>query len=159
MPYHQDQKGKRYSGPMNVRSPKWNYGTHCVSHQCWCTQTSQKSLQFIMTPVRLRWDQFYTDWCEWGRETHCLLFKTFRENEWRFKNTERELLAVYEALQAYRPYIPGGTCVCYTDHRALIYMHKLENPSHYAMLGGCDWSIRYVLGKHRRHESRSENSV
>ncbi len=50
--------------------------------------------------------------------------------EKRYENTDRELLAVYESLKAYKPYIWGGSCVCYTDHKALLRLcSNTESPT------------------------------
>jgi len=79
--------------------------------------------------------------------------RVFGDAERRYSNTERELLAVFESLKHFRTWIYGGKVVCFTDHKALIYLKTTENPTtrlakwRYFLLGETDWEIRYVPGK------------
>ncbi len=79
--------------------------------------------------------------------------RVLQSQERRYSNTERELLAVYEGLRHFRNYTYGGKCVCFTDHRALVYMKDTANPStrlakwRYTLMGEIDWDLRYVPGK------------
>ncbi len=73
--------------------------------------------------------------------------------EKRYENTDRELLSVYEGLRHFRTYTYGGKCICFTDHRALLYLKDTPNPStrlakwRFTLMGETDWDLRYVPGK------------
>lgn len=63
-----------------------------------------------------------------------------------------ELLAVHFATTHLRPYIYGRHFIVNSDHKPLIYLYNLKNPSSRLSrirleLEECDFEIRYVRGK------------
>ena len=79
--------------------------------------------------------------------------RSFLSAERRYSNTEREMLAMYEGLRNFRPYVYGGACDVYTDHKAIEALRNTENPTQrlakwqYYLMGQVDWKVKYVPGK------------
>ena len=63
------------------------------------------------------------------------------------------MLAVYESLNHYRPYIYGSSCTVFTDHQALVTLKNTENPYprlakfQYTLFGETDWKLEYLPGE------------
>lgn len=57
------------------------------------------------------------------------LSRTLKSAEKNYSITEKELLAVIFCLEQCRPYVHGRKFKIHTDHKALEYIHKLQNPS------------------------------
>lgn len=55
--------------------------------------------------------------------------RTFKNGEKNKPTIEKELLAVHFAITALRPYIYGRKFTIRTDHKPLIYLYSLKNPS------------------------------
>ena len=52
----------------------------------------------------------------------CYVNKTLVDAQLNYMTTEKELLAVFFALEKFRPYILGSKIIVYTDHAALKYL-------------------------------------
>ena len=78
--------------------------------------------------------------------------RVLNKSERRYSNTERELLAIQEGLKNFRSYIYGGQCIVFTDHKAIEFLKRAENPTQriakfqFNLLGATDWRIEYVPG-------------
>ena len=57
--------------------------------------------------------------------------------ESRYSTTDRELLSIVYAVKQFHPYIYGRKTKLYTDHKSLLYLQNLSNPS--------DRHLRYIL--------------
>lgn len=55
--------------------------------------------------------------------------KTLKAREQKFSATELECLAVLHAVETFRPYIERYKFEVITDHNALLWLHKLKNPT------------------------------
>lgn len=55
--------------------------------------------------------------------------RTLTKSEKNFTTTEKELLAVIFATNKFRSYIEGTRCKVITDHAALLWLLKIQNPS------------------------------
>ena len=55
---------------------------------------------------------------------------TLAEAQMNYTTTEKELLAVFYALEKFRPYILGSKIVIYTNHAALKYLFSKRRRSH-----------------------------
>lgn len=53
--------------------------------------------------------------------------RTFKKGELNKPIIEKELMAIHFAVTVLRPYLYGKTV--YSDHKPLIYLYKLNNPS------------------------------
>lgn len=78
--------------------------------------------------------------------------RTFKKGEKNKAIIEKELLAIHFALKTFRHYLYGQKFVVFTDHKPLIYLFKLKNPSSKLMrikmdLEEFDFTIEYIKGK------------
>lgn len=55
--------------------------------------------------------------------------RTFKKGETNKAIIEKELIAIHFALKTFRHYLYGQNFLVYTDHKPLIYLFKLKNPS------------------------------
>lgn len=78
--------------------------------------------------------------------------RTFKKGEINKAIIEKELLAIHFALKTFRPYLYGQKFVVHSDHKPLIYLFKLKNPSSKLMrikmdLEEFDFTIEHIKGK------------
>lgn len=78
--------------------------------------------------------------------------KTFKKGEKNKAIIEKELLAIYHSIMAFRPYIYGKKFKVYTDHKPLVYLFTMNNPSSKLVrikldLEEFDFDIIYIKGK------------
>lgn len=55
--------------------------------------------------------------------------RTFKKGENNKPIIEKELIAIHFAISQFRPYIYGRHFTVYSDHKPLIYLFKMKNPS------------------------------
>lgn len=55
--------------------------------------------------------------------------RTFTRSEQKKATIEQELLAIYWAIQYFRPYLYGRRFVVKTDHRPLVYLFSMKDPA------------------------------
>lgn len=55
--------------------------------------------------------------------------RTFKKGEMNKPIIEKELIAIHFAITVFRPYLYGREFTVYSDHKPLIYLYKLKNPS------------------------------
>lgn len=55
--------------------------------------------------------------------------RTFKKGEINKHITEKELLAIHFALKTFKPYLWGKFFVVFSDHKPLIYLYALKEPS------------------------------
>lgn len=55
--------------------------------------------------------------------------KSLTRQERNYSTSEKELLAVLFGVTKFRPYIEGAHFKVITDHHAIVWLHKLDNPS------------------------------
>lgn len=55
--------------------------------------------------------------------------RTFKKGELNKPIIEKELLAIHFALMIFRPYLYGRRFTVYSDHKPLVYLYKLKNPT------------------------------
>lgn len=55
--------------------------------------------------------------------------RTFKKGENNKPIIENELIAIHFAITQFRPYIYGRHFTVYSDHKPLIYLFKMKNPS------------------------------
>lgn len=78
--------------------------------------------------------------------------RTFKKGEINKAIIEKELIAIHFALKTFRHYLYGQKFIVYTDHKPLIYLFKLKNPSSKLMrikmdLEEFDFTIEYIKGR------------
>lgn len=59
----------------------------------------------------------------------CYMSRTLNQAERKYAVIEKELLAIVYALKQFRPYVYGRKCLIITDHKPLVWLMKLKNPS------------------------------
>lgn len=79
--------------------------------------------------------------------------RTLNETETRYSTIEKELLAIVWACKHFRPYLYGRKFTIYTDHRPLIWLFNLREPSSKLVrwrlkLEEYDYKIIYKKGKY-----------
>ena len=77
--------------------------------------------------------------------------RSLNEHEIRYSVIEKELLSIIHAVQHFRPYLYGHPFTLITDHRALIYINKTDDPTSRLMrwrikLNEYDYTIVYKKG-------------
>lgn len=55
--------------------------------------------------------------------------RTFKKGELNKPIIEKELIAIHFAITVFRPYLYGKEFTVFSDHKPLIYLYKLKNPS------------------------------
>lgn len=78
--------------------------------------------------------------------------KAFTKGESHKSTIEQELTAIHWAVLHFRPYLYGRKFVIKTDHRPLVYLFSLKNPTSKLTRMRCDleeydFSIEYIKGK------------
>lgn len=78
--------------------------------------------------------------------------RTFTKGESKKSTIEQELTAIHWAVTYFRPYLYGQKFLIRTDHRPLIYLFSMKDPSSKltrmrADLEDYDFSIEYIKGK------------
>lgn len=79
--------------------------------------------------------------------------RTLSDTESRYSTIERELLAIIWAVKHFRPYLYGRKFYIYTDHRPLVWLQSLKDPSSKLTrwrlrLQDYDFELIYKKGKH-----------
>lgn len=59
----------------------------------------------------------------------CYMSKTFNKHQIKYNTTQKELLAIIEALRYFRPYVYLRKATIITDHQALVWIMSCKNPS------------------------------
>lgn len=78
--------------------------------------------------------------------------RALNKAEINYCTTEKELLAVVWAVKHFRPYLFGRKFTIQTDHRALVYLFGMTNPSSRLtkfriILEEYDFTVKYIKGK------------
>lgn len=78
--------------------------------------------------------------------------KSFQKGEKNKAIIEKELLAIYHSILAFRPYVYGKKFIVYTDHKPLIYLFSMKNPASKLVrikleLNEYDFEILHINGK------------
>lgn len=78
--------------------------------------------------------------------------KGFTIGESRKSTIEKELTAIHWAMNYFRPYLYGQKFIVKTDHKPLVYLYSLKNPSSKLTrmrleLDEYDYDIEYIKGK------------
>lgn len=78
--------------------------------------------------------------------------KTYQKGEKNKAIIEKELLAMYHSIIAFRPYIYGRKFTVYTDHKPLVYLFTMRNPASKLVrikleLEEYDFDIIHIKGK------------
>ena len=88
---------------------------------------------------------------------HPYLFisRTLNKAEGNYKNSEKELLATVWATKRLRQYLLGNKFKIQTDHRALVWLHNVKDPSSRLLrwrlrLEEYDYEIEFVKGKENK---------
>lgn len=76
----------------------------------------------------------------------------FKKGEKNKAIIEKELLAIYHSINAFRPYIYGKHFTVYSDHKPLVYLFTMKNPASKLVrirmdLEDYDFTIKYIKGK------------
>lgn len=82
----------------------------------------------------------------------CYSSRTMNPAETRYSTIEKELLAIVYAVTQYRPYIYGRKFTIYTDHKPLVWVMSLKDPSSRLVrwrikLEEYDYTVIYKPGK------------
>lgn len=77
--------------------------------------------------------------------------RALNKAEKNYCTTEKELLAIVWAVKKFRPYLFGRKFLIYTDHRPLVYLFGMNNPSSRLtkfrlILDEYDFEVRYIRG-------------
>lgn len=78
--------------------------------------------------------------------------KTFQKGEKNKAIIEKELLAIYHSIIAFRPYLYGTHFTVYSDHKPLVYLFSMKNPASKLVrirleLEEYDFEIIHIPGK------------
>lgn len=78
--------------------------------------------------------------------------RTLNKTEQNYSTTEKELLAIINSVEHFRPYLYGKLFTIYTDHRALVWLHNCQNPSSKLIrwrlrLSEYQYEIKYKAGR------------
>jgi len=84
--------------------------------------------------------------------SHCICIKSFTKGESNKCTTEQELAAIHWGILHFRPHIYGNHFTIKTDHRPLIYIFSMINPSSKLTrmrleLEEYDFTVEYLKGK------------
>lgn len=82
----------------------------------------------------------------------CFVSRTLNPAEKNYTTTEKELLAIVWAIKRLRQYLLGRKFKIITDHKALVWLHNIKDPSSRLMrwrlrLEEYDYKIEYKKGK------------
>lgn len=82
----------------------------------------------------------------------CYASRTFTKGESNKSTIEQELVAIHWAINHFRPYLYGRKFIVRTDHRPLVYLFSMKEPSSKLTrmrldLEEFDFSVHYVPGK------------
>lgn len=55
--------------------------------------------------------------------------RSFKKGELNKPIIEKELIAIHFAIMTFRPYLFGQEFTVYSDHKPLLYLYRLKNPS------------------------------
>lgn len=82
----------------------------------------------------------------------CYISKTFKKGEINKPIIEKELLAIHFAIKKLRPYLYGRSFTVRSDHKPLIYLYNLKNPSSKLTnlrldLEEYDFIVEYIKGR------------
>lgn len=82
----------------------------------------------------------------------CYISKSFDKAEKRKPPIEKELLAIHFGITSFRPYIYGRSFVVKSDHKPLVYLYNLKNPSSKLTrirleLEEYDFEVQYIRGR------------
>ena len=88
---------------------------------------------------------------EYDGKTHYIQFyaKALNKGQINYPATKRELLAIVQALKAFRYYLYGRHFDLYTDHKALTYLFTSKDPS-YMMLNWMEQLLEFNFTVHHR---------
>lgn len=83
----------------------------------------------------------------------CFNSRTLNKAESRYSTIERELLAIVWAIHTYRPYLFGVRFTVVTDHKPLVWMYSLKDPSSRLLrwqikIAEYDFQVVYKPGKY-----------
>lgn len=78
--------------------------------------------------------------------------KSFQKGECNKPPIEQELLAIYHAINAFKPYVYGYKFLVRTDHKPLIYLYQLKKPTTKLIrirleLDEYNFDIEHIAGK------------
>lgn len=78
--------------------------------------------------------------------------KVYKKAEKNKSIIEKELMAIHFAITTFRPYVYGTRFIVRTDHKPLIYLYNLKDPSSKLLrirldLDDFDFEIEYIKGK------------
>ena len=92
-----------------------------------------------------------------SQNNHPCLFisRTLNKAEEKYTTSEKELLAIVWAMKRLRQYLLGKKFKIQTDHRALVWLHNVKDPSSRLLrwrlrMEEYDYEIEYVKGKENK---------